>query len=118
MDVSELPPKYIKACAFSGAKEGSPSSVSSISSSMPAYTDDSLEEDEEGIDAMAHESLGVNDITLEEWQAWGSSSQIPAMVRKTIDNLKLLEHELEIKMNFCGPRGKLQVRRTSYVFLA
>lgn len=99
----DFPARYFKASAFSNANAGNPASVST-----PLGAGDcSSRNEDEGMEAVTSFVIG-NDITLEEWQAWGTCSQIPAMVKKTIDDLNLLERELEIKLNFCTPRGKLQ----------
>ncbi|XP_068666816.1 uncharacterized protein [Aristolochia californica] len=47
-------------------------------------------------------------ITLREWQAWGTSSQIPSRVVEVIEDLKLLETDIDADMNFGGLGGKLQ----------
>ncbi|RWR89581.1 DTW domain-containing protein YfiP [Cinnamomum micranthum f. kanehirae] len=47
-------------------------------------------------------------ISVREWQGWGTSSQIPAMVVDVIGNLKLLERDMEAQMSFGGLGGKLQ----------
>lgn len=49
-------------------------------------------------------------ISVREWQGWGTSSQIPAMVVDVIGDLKLLERDMEAQMSFGGLGGKLQVR--------
>lgn len=52
-------------------------------------------------------------ISVGEWQGWGTSSQIPAMVVDVIGDLKLLERDMEAQMSFGGLGGKLQVRLTA-----
>lgn len=99
----DFPARYLKASAFSDTNAANPTSVS-----IPLGADDYSSGDEEDSTEPVTSFVIGNDITLEEWQAWGTSSQIPGMVRKTIDDLNLLERELEIKLNFCTPRGKLQ----------
>ncbi|KAG9447833.1 hypothetical protein H6P81_013961 [Aristolochia fimbriata] len=47
-------------------------------------------------------------ITLREWQAWGTSSPIPARVVEVIEDLKLLERDADAEMSFGGLGGKLQ----------
>eukprot|EP00252_Welwitschia_mirabilis_P016960 TRINITY_DN37729_c0_g1_i1.p1 TRINITY_DN37729_c0_g1~~TRINITY_DN37729_c0_g1_i1.p1 ORF type:complete len:284 (+),score=46.72 TRINITY_DN37729_c0_g1_i1:107-853(+) len=53
-------------------------------------------------------STSGNEISEEEWRAWGPNSSVPAMVEKTIQDLNLLERELDIKMSFHAPRGQLK----------
>lgn len=48
-------------------------------------------------------------VSLREWQGWGTSSPVPAMVTKVIDDLKALEKETEDRITFGGIGGKLQV---------
>ncbi|XP_020519785.1 uncharacterized protein LOC18429100 [Amborella trichopoda] len=47
-------------------------------------------------------------LSLEEWQGWGTSSPVPAMVNTIFDDLRALEREMDEPINFSGPRGKLQ----------
>ncbi|XP_078439726.1 DTW domain-containing protein isoform X2 [Wolffia australiana] len=47
-------------------------------------------------------------VSTREWQGWGSSSPVPAMVTKAIDDLKALRMETEEQITFGGIGGKLQ----------
>ncbi|MQL80839.1 hypothetical protein Taro_013292 [Colocasia esculenta] len=47
-------------------------------------------------------------VSLREWQGWGSSSPVPAMVTKVVDDLMALERETDAEMTFGGLGGKLQ----------
>ncbi|CAA7397461.1 unnamed protein product [Spirodela intermedia] len=47
-------------------------------------------------------------VSLREWQGWGTSSPVPAMVTKVIDDLKALEKETDDQITFGGIGGKLQ----------
>ncbi|VFQ83236.1 unnamed protein product [Cuscuta campestris] len=47
-------------------------------------------------------------ISPEEWQGWGSTSPVPAMVVEVIEDLKLLERHVDARMDFGGNHGKLQ----------
>ncbi|RAL41773.1 hypothetical protein DM860_008955 [Cuscuta australis] len=47
-------------------------------------------------------------ISPEEWQGWGSTSPVPAMVVEVIEDLKLLERNVDARMDFGGNHGKLQ----------
>ncbi|KAK9152743.1 hypothetical protein Sjap_000223 [Stephania japonica] len=47
-------------------------------------------------------------IGVEEWQGWGTSSAIPAMVMEVVRNLKGLEEEMNSQMSFGGLGGKLK----------
>ncbi|CAA2976000.1 Hypothetical predicted protein [Olea europaea subsp. europaea] len=46
-------------------------------------------------------------ISLQEWQGWGSTSPVPAMVNGVIEDLKLLEKDIDAHMTFDGNHGKL-----------
>nr|GMC72808.1 uncharacterized protein LOC109188350 isoform X1 [Ipomoea batatas] len=46
-------------------------------------------------------------VSLEEWQGWGSTSPVPAMVLEVIEDLKLLEKNIDAHMDFGGNHGKL-----------
>lgn len=48
-------------------------------------------------------------ITLQEWQGWGTTSPLPAMVTEIIEELKSLEKNVDTQMTFGGKGGKLQV---------
>jgi hypothetical protein len=52
---------------------------------------------------------GNDSITLQEWQAWGTTSPLPAMVTEIVDDLKALEKDIDAPMSFGGSGGKLQV---------
>ncbi|CAH9114043.1 unnamed protein product [Cuscuta epithymum] len=54
------------------------------------------------------ESGREGSISLEEWQGWGSTSTVPAMVIEVIEDLKLLERTADADMVFGGKHGKLQ----------
>ncbi|XP_059074557.1 uncharacterized protein LOC131063330 isoform X2 [Cryptomeria japonica] len=100
-----FPNKALKLCSMlSDCKSLNPNPPSSFSSCVLTPTSG----DEEVEFEPATSASYANDITLEEWQAWGTSSQIPAMVKKILDNVKPLERELEMQLDFCGTRGKLQ----------
>ncbi|ONI17091.1 hypothetical protein PRUPE_3G137200 [Prunus persica] len=47
-------------------------------------------------------------ITLQEWQGWGTTSPLPAMVTKIVEDLKALEKDIDAQMSFGGSGGKLQ----------
>uniref|UniRef100_A0A2N9F434 tRNA-uridine aminocarboxypropyltransferase n=1 Tax=Fagus sylvatica TaxID=28930 RepID=A0A2N9F434_FAGSY len=51
---------------------------------------------------------GNDSITLQEWQAWGTTSPLPAMVTEIVDDLKALEKDIDAPMSFGGSGGKLQ----------
>ncbi|XP_028798069.1 uncharacterized protein LOC114753552 [Neltuma alba] len=48
------------------------------------------------------------DITLQEWQGWGTTSPLPSMVMEIVEDLKALEKEVDANMSFGGVGGKLQ----------
>ncbi|XP_028807827.1 uncharacterized protein LOC114762562 isoform X2 [Neltuma alba] len=48
------------------------------------------------------------DITLQEWQGWGTTSPLPTMVMEIVEDLKALEKEVDANMSFGGVGGKLQ----------
>lgn len=48
-------------------------------------------------------------ITLQEWQGWGTTSPLPTMVTKIVEDLKALEKDIDAQMSFGGSGGKLQV---------
>lgn len=54
-------------------------------------------------------------ISLEEWQGWGSTSPVPAMVVDVIEDLKLLEKNIDAHMDFGGNHGKLVVKITFFL---
>ncbi|KAF9588504.1 hypothetical protein IFM89_012054 [Coptis chinensis] len=47
-------------------------------------------------------------VTLEDWQGWGTYSQIPQMVMECVENLKAMEKELNDEMSFGGLGGKIK----------
>ncbi|XP_072961832.1 uncharacterized protein [Typha angustifolia] len=47
-------------------------------------------------------------VSLSEWQGWGASSPVPAMVTQVVQELKALERDMETNMSFGGLGGKLQ----------
>ncbi|XP_008783149.2 uncharacterized protein LOC103702481 isoform X2 [Phoenix dactylifera] len=47
-------------------------------------------------------------VSLEEWQGWGTSSSVPAMVAEIIRGFRALEQETNSSMSFGGLGGKLQ----------
>lgn len=47
-------------------------------------------------------------ISLREWQAWGATSSVPAMVSEIVRDLKNLEADFDQKMSFGGLGGKLK----------
>ncbi|KAK9131770.1 hypothetical protein Scep_011298 [Stephania cephalantha] len=47
-------------------------------------------------------------IGVEEWQGWGTSSAVPAMVMEVVQNLKGLEEDMNAQMSFGGLGGKLK----------
>ncbi|KAF3952508.1 hypothetical protein CMV_021942 [Castanea mollissima] len=47
-------------------------------------------------------------ITLQEWQAWGTTSPLPTMVTDIVDQMKALEVDIDAHMTFGGSGGKLQ----------
>ncbi|XP_016513540.1 uncharacterized protein LOC107830486 isoform X3 [Nicotiana tabacum] len=52
-------------------------------------------------------SSGEAAISVEEWQGWGTTSPIPAMVTQVVDDLKLLQKDSDADMIFGGNHGKL-----------
>lgn len=54
-------------------------------------------------------------VSLEEWQGWGSTSPVPAMVLEVIEDLKLLEKNIDAHMDFGGNHGKLVVKITFFL---
>ncbi|KAF5481280.1 hypothetical protein F2P56_001947, partial [Juglans regia] len=52
---------------------------------------------------------GNGSISLQEWQGWGTTSPVPAMVTKIVEELKALETDIDAPMSFGGSGGKLQV---------
>ncbi|XP_009625804.1 uncharacterized protein [Nicotiana tomentosiformis] len=52
-------------------------------------------------------SSGEAGISVEEWQGWGTTSPIPAMVTQVVDDLKLLQKDSDSDMIFGGNHGKL-----------
>ncbi|XP_020592977.1 uncharacterized protein LOC110033367 isoform X2 [Phalaenopsis equestris] len=48
------------------------------------------------------------EVSLTEWQGWGTSSPVPAMVNQVIDDLLALERDADTRMCFGGLGGKLQ----------
>ena len=48
-------------------------------------------------------------VCLKEWQGWGTSSPVPAMVTKVIEDLRAMGRETEGEITFGGIGGKLQV---------
>lgn len=52
---------------------------------------------------------GGGEVSLMEWQGWGTSSPVPAMVTEVIRELRALELETDSSMRFGGLGGKLQV---------
>ncbi|XP_035540119.1 uncharacterized protein LOC108999672 isoform X2 [Juglans regia] len=51
---------------------------------------------------------GNGSISLQEWQGWGTTSPVPAMVTKIVEELKALETDIDAPMSFGGSGGKLQ----------
>ncbi|KAG0454537.1 hypothetical protein HPP92_023829 [Vanilla planifolia] len=47
-------------------------------------------------------------VSLGEWQGWGTSSPVPAMVNRVIEDLRALERKVDTRMSFGGLGGKLQ----------
>ncbi|OVA00594.1 DTW [Macleaya cordata] len=54
------------------------------------------------------EGGAVASISLQEWQGWGTSSEVPAMVVEIVEDLKNLEKDMDEQMSFGGLGGKLQ----------
>jgi len=48
-------------------------------------------------------------VSLQEWQGWGTTSPVPAMVTQIAEDLKLLEKDFDSQMKFGRAGGKLQV---------
>ncbi|XP_073308134.1 uncharacterized protein [Primulina huaijiensis] len=46
-------------------------------------------------------------VSLQEWQAWGTTSPVPYMVNQVIRDLKMLEKETDSHMTFGGNHGSL-----------
>ncbi|XP_059660938.1 uncharacterized protein LOC132307244 isoform X2 [Cornus florida] len=47
-------------------------------------------------------------ISLQEWQGWGTTSPLPAMVAEILEDLKVLQRDSDAQMTFGGLGGKLQ----------
>ncbi|CAI8592608.1 unnamed protein product [Vicia faba] len=47
-------------------------------------------------------------VSLQEWQGWGTTSPVPAMVTQIAEDLKLLEKDFDSQMKFGRAGGKLQ----------
>ncbi|KAB1209990.1 hypothetical protein CJ030_MR6G023539 [Morella rubra] len=47
-------------------------------------------------------------ISLQEWQGWGTTSPVPAMVTEIAQELKAMEKDIDTPMSFGGTGGKLQ----------
>ncbi|PSS16332.1 DTW domain-containing protein, partial [Actinidia chinensis var. chinensis] len=78
----DSPPKTFNVCSFSR------------SSSLSA------QREKDGGDAPS--------ISLQEWQAWGTNSPLPALVLEIAEDLKDLERDVDAHMSFGGIGGKLQ----------
>lgn len=48
-------------------------------------------------------------VSLQEWQGWGTTSPVPAMVTEIVEELQALENDIDAHMSFGGLGGKLQV---------
>lgn len=48
-------------------------------------------------------------VSLQEWQGWGTTSPLPAMVAEIVQDLKIMERDVDAHMSFGGLGGKLQV---------
>jgi hypothetical protein len=53
-------------------------------------------------------------VSLQEWQGWGTTSPVPAMVTQIAEDLKLLEKDSDSQMKFGRAGGKLQVGFLSF----
>ncbi|KAL0906147.1 hypothetical protein M5K25_024616 [Dendrobium thyrsiflorum] len=53
---------------------------------------------------------GAQAVSLTEWQRWGTSSPVPAMVNQVIDDLRVLTRDADMRMCFGGLGGKPQVQ--------
>ncbi|PKU70948.1 uncharacterized protein LOC110111082 isoform X1 [Dendrobium catenatum] len=51
---------------------------------------------------------GAQAVSLTEWQRWGTSSPVPAMVNQVIDDLRVLTRDADTRMCFGGLGGKPQ----------
>lgn len=60
-------------------------------------------------------SSGEAAISVEEWQGWGTTSPIPAMVTQVVDDLKLLQKDSDADMIFGGNHGKLSVKKLRFL---
>ncbi|KAL3509383.1 hypothetical protein ACH5RR_028784 [Cinchona calisaya] len=47
-------------------------------------------------------------LSLQEWQGWGPTSPVPAMVTEVIEDLKLLEKDMNAELDFGGNHGSLK----------
>lgn len=47
-------------------------------------------------------------VSLTEWQGWGTSSPVPSMVSRVIEDLRALETDTDTRMRFGGLGGKIQ----------
>ncbi|XP_028071693.1 uncharacterized protein LOC114274032 isoform X2 [Camellia sinensis] len=56
----------------------------------------------------AGSSGGDQVVSLQEWQAWGTASPVPAMVAEIVEDMKSLERDIDAQMSFGGLGGKLQ----------
>ncbi|PIA26994.1 hypothetical protein AQUCO_08400037v1 [Aquilegia coerulea] len=50
----------------------------------------------------------ITTVSLQEWQGWGTTSQLPSMVVDIIEDMKDLEKNMDSQMNFGGIGGKLK----------
>ncbi|KAA8524398.1 hypothetical protein F0562_010811 [Nyssa sinensis] len=51
---------------------------------------------------------GDTTISVQEWQGWGTTSPIPAMVTEIVEDLNVLDRNIDAQMSFGGIGGKLQ----------
>ncbi|KAK6919561.1 DTW protein [Dillenia turbinata] len=80
------------------ATRGSIYSISSSSSSSPRSSTTVIDMGDEA----------ESPISLEEWQAWGTTSPLPAMVGELVQELKGLERDSQTPLIFGGLGGKLK----------
>ncbi|KAM7495117.1 hypothetical protein LguiB_029726 [Lonicera macranthoides] len=52
--------------------------------------------------------INESTISLQEWQAWGTTSPLPTMVADIVEELRLLETQSDVQMSFGGLGGKIK----------
>ncbi|KAJ1434553.1 hypothetical protein SESBI_05421 [Sesbania bispinosa] len=57
---------------------------------------------------LSNADMGEELVSLQEWQGWGTTSPLPAMVTQIVEDMKVLEKDFDAQMTFGGNGGKLQ----------